>query len=78
MSKTSHKLKSLPELKKLRNETGYKHNQKKEWQVVKPEHLVDIEKFNQLLYNDMDVSGAYNKIKPNSKKPREDVEREDW
>ena len=78
MSKTKYKLKSEQDLKKLRDEAGYKHVQKRTWQVVKDEHLVDIEKFNQLLYNNMDVFGAYNKIKPNSKKPREDVEREDW
>lgn len=78
MSRTSNKSKLLPDLNKLKSEDQIKHHKKKTWKVVKDEHLVDIEKFNQLLYNDMDVFGAYNKISPNSKKPREDVEREDW
>jgi len=64
--------------KQYKETMGSAHKQQKTWQVVKDEHLVDIEKFNHALYNNMDVMSAYNTIRPNSKKSREDVEREDW
>jgi hypothetical protein len=58
---------------------GSKYNQQKIWKACKPEHLVDIEKFDELLYNNMDVMGAYNKINPHSKKHinQDEHERQD-
>ena len=54
--------------KQYKETMGSAHKQQKIWKVVKDEHLVDIEKFNYALYNNLDLMKSYNKIKPNSKK----------
>ena len=55
---------------------GSKFNQEKIWKACKPEHLVDIEKFDYFMYNGMDLMKAYNKIKPHSKKNKHEDETE--
>jgi hypothetical protein len=63
--------------KQYKEEKGSAHKTQKRWQVVKDEHLVDIEKFNHALYNNLDVMKAYNKIRPNSKKTNNNDTGED-
>ena len=43
---------------------GSKFNQEKIWKACKPEHLVDIEKFDYFMYNGMDVMLKKAKIPP--------------
>ena len=56
---------NINDYKKL---TGSKFNTDKKWKSCKPEHLVDIDKLDFYIYNNLDITEAYNQIRPHSKK----------